>query len=332
MALFPSFAQKHLFYSEMAKLLEAGFGIREAADVMAGDHLPKAQRFLLEGLHRGLEEGKTITGSLGENRQTVSGLECCLIEAGERGGRLPGAMQHLADYFGMLSSTRRETLKSLVHPILVLHLGVFIGTVPMAMMAGDKSSGEIIGSFFITLLITYALVFIAFLGIRSFIRKAKNSPRADALLRRIPLVGKARGSLAMAAFTKVYHTCLLAGIPMRETVRMASEASQSGMILDAGKRLEASVAEGNPIGPQLLAESAFPKSFARSYSTGEAAGTLDKDLAHWSTLFQREAEAGFRTLSEVFPRFLYFLILIFVAWKVAGFYQNYYGGMLEQLQ
>ncbi len=34
--MIPQAAQKSLFYSEMSKLLEAGFGIREAAGVMSG--------------------------------------------------------------------------------------------------------------------------------------------------------------------------------------------------------------------------------------------------------------------------------------------------------
>ena len=98
-------AQKHLFYSEVAKLLEAGFGIREAAGVLAENRLPKAQAALLEELHQGLDAGKSISESLTGNTKTVSDLERSIIHAGERGGRLAPAMRHLADYFGLLAST-----------------------------------------------------------------------------------------------------------------------------------------------------------------------------------------------------------------------------------
>jgi type II secretory pathway component PulF len=329
--MIPQASQKSLFYSEMTKLLEAGFGIREAAGVMSEIGLSRAQARWVKELNHGLDQGKSIAEALGGNRESVSDIERSIIGAGERGGRLAPAMRHLADYFAMLAAARRETLKSLVHPVIVLHLGIFIGTVPTAMIDGRKTHAEIVGGFLATLLVAYAIAFIAGMGIQAVLRAARRNARIDALIRRIPRVGKVRTHLAMAGFCKVYHTCLLAGIPMRETVRMAADASQSGAIRAAAMRLEKSVAEGNAIGPRMVAEAAFPKAFARIYSTGEAAGTLDKDLANWSRVFQEESESGVMTLAAALPRLLYFLFLGFTAWKIVGFFNSYYGGLLESL-
>jgi type IV pilus assembly protein PilC len=316
-------ASKHLFYSEMAKLLEAGFGIRDAAEVMSATGLPAAQAQLLAEMHQGLMDGKSIADSLGGNPQTVSDLERGIITAGERGGRLATAMRHLADYFGMLATARRETLRGLIHPVIVLHLGVFIGTVPTAMLGGGKTTNQVAIGFFTTLLVAYAAAFLAFLGIRALLRAARHNAGIDRAIGRAPLLGKVRSNLAMAGFCKVYHTCLLAGLPMRDTVRMAAEASQSGMIREAAKHLQKLLSDGNPLGPGMIAESAFPKAFARSYATGEAAGTLDTDLANWSRLFQNDAEAGLKMLATVLPKIMYFLMLIYVGWKIVGFYANY---------
>ena len=328
----PKPAQKHLFYSEMAKLLEAGFGIREAAGVLAEHGLPASQLALLKELHQGLDEGKTIAESLGRNPKTVSELERGIISAGERGGRLPTAMRHLADYFEMLASVRREVLRALVHPIIILHLGIFIATVPTAMLAVDRNAVGISGGFFATLLVTYAIALALFFGIRALLRAARRNAGLDRAIRRIPLVGKTRTNTAMAGFCKVYHTCLLAGIPMRETLRMAADASQSGLIRQAAGHLQKSLAEGNPLGPGMTSESAFPKAFARSYATGEAAGTLDTDLDRWAGYFQEEARAGARTLAAVLPRILYLMVLCYVGWKIVGFYDSYYGSLLKQLE
>jgi type IV pilus assembly protein PilC len=325
-------ADKHQFYAEMAKLLEAGFGIREAAGVMTGTGLPAAQARLLEEMHQGLTDGKSIAEALGGNPEMVSDIERGIITAGERGGRLATAMRHLADYYGMLASTRREVIKSLIHPIIVLHLGVFVGTVPMAMLGGEKSMTRIASGFFPTLLLAYAAAFAAFIGIRALLRAARENAGIDRMLRRIPLLGKTRNNLAMAGFCKVYHTCLLAGIPMRETVRSSAGASRSGMIRDAANRLDKALAGGNPLGPAMLAEPAFPNSFARSYATGEAAGTLDTDLANWSKLFQTDAEAGSKTLATVVPKALYFLVLCYVGWTIVGFYGGYYDTILKELE
>lgn len=316
-------ASKHLFYSELAKLLEAGFGIREAAGVMSATGLPAAQAQVLAEMHQGLMDGKSIADSLGGNPRTVSDLERGIITAGERGGRLATAMRHLADYFGMLASARRETLKGLIHPVIVLHLGVFIGTVPTAMLGGGKSTTPAAIGFFTTLLAVYAAVFLLALAGRALLRAARHNAGADRMLGRVPLLGKVRSNLAMAGFCKVYHTCLLAGIPLRDTIGMAADASQSGMIREAANHLQKQLSEGNPLGPAMTGEPAFPKTFARSYATGEAAGTLDTDLANWSRLFQNDAEAGLKSLSATLPKILYFLMLIYVGWKIVGFYASY---------
>jgi type IV pilus assembly protein PilC len=321
---------KHLFYTEMAKLLEAGFDIRKAAAVLKDTQLPAAQVALLKDLNRGLDAGQSITAAFSKDPKAISELERNIIGAGERGGKLAPAFQHLAEYFGMISSARREAVKSLIYPIIVLHLGIVIGVVPGALMDGKQSSGEILANLGITLLIVYAVAFLVVLGISTILKMAPVNAGIDRLINRIPWVGKARKNLAMARFCKVYHSCVLAGISMNETVQLAADASHSGAIREAGKKLSKVAKAGTALGPQFVADPAFSKTFARSYSTGEEAGTLDKDLANWSKLFQVEAEASARMVSVMVPKVLYFFILMFVAWKIVGFYGGYYS-TLEQI-
>jgi type II secretory pathway component PulF len=134
----------------------------------------------------------------------------------------------------------------------------------------------------------------------------------------------------MARFCKVYHACLLAGIPMVETVRVSSDASRSGLVRKAGDRLTVAAREGRALGPRFMAEAAFPRNFARSYATGEEAGTLDTDMAKWSSFFQESAAAAMRTASVMVPKILYFVIMGYVAWKIVGFFTGYYSE-LEQI-
>lgn len=323
---------KHLFYAEMAKLLAAGFDIRRAAAVLTDTHVPKSQAALLKDLNRGLDAGESITHAFGRNPQAISPLERAIIGAGERGGKLAPAFQHLADYFGMIASARREVVKGLIYPIIILHLGIFIGTVPAELMRGEMSTGQILGNLVMTLLAVYAGAVLVFFGLRAVLNMAPENAEIDRLLNRVPWVGKARRNLAMARFCKVYHSCVLAGISMSETAALASEASRSGAIRQAGVRLVEVAKSGQPLGQRFLAEPAFPKSFARSYATGEEAGTLDTDLARWSKLFQDDAEASVKTGAVMLPKVLYFFILGFVAWKIVGFYGGYYESIFQQLE
>ncbi len=328
----PGATHKCLFYSEMAKLLEAGLDIRKAASLLRGTRLPPAQAALLKDLDLGLEAGETIASAFGRDTRNVSDLERSIIAAGERGGRLAPAFQHLADYFAMLASARREIITGMIYPLVILHLGIVIAVVPTALMLGTLTVGQILIKFILTLLATYAAAVAIFLTLRTVLRAALTHARVDRRINRIPWIGNARRNFVMARFCKVYHSCLLASIPMWETVSLAAVASHSGAIREASCRLVVSASEGDALGPGFLAEDAFPKPFARSYATGEEAGTLDTDLARWSKIFQDEAASGARLVSVMLPKLLYFLIMLFVAWKIISFFNGYYSGMLEMIE
>lgn len=320
----PSHTSKHLFYTEMAKLLGAGFDIRKAAGVMESTRLPKAQALLLRDLNAGLDAGKSITDAFARDSRLVGGLERGMIAAGERGGKLAPAFQHLADYFGMLAAVRRELTKGMIYPLVVLHLGIFIGTVPLTIMGAERSAGEIAGSFALSLLILYVSLAAIFFTGRWVSVKARENAALDRAAGRIPWIGSARRHLAMARFCKVYHACLLAGVSMEETARVSADASQSGLVRAAGHRIARAAAQGDALGPHFISEGAFPPTFARSYATGEEAGTLDTDMANWSRLFQENAAAAMKAASVMVPKVLYFLIMAYVAWKIIGFFTGYY--------
>ncbi len=319
--------QKHLFYMEMAKLLQAGFDIRRAAGVLADTKLPPAQQLLLKDLNSGLESGESISEAFSRDTRSITGLERSMIAAGERGGKLAPAFQHLADYFGMVASVRREIVKGLIYPAIVLHLGLVIGSIPLSLTGEAPTAGQIAGGFFTSLLILYAaLAALFFLG-KALVKKSSDSPAIDHALNRIPWIGPARRNMAMARFCKVYHACLLASISMVETVRVSAESSQAGMVRRAGKRIATVAAEGNPLGPEFMKQPAFPSEFARSYATGEEAGTLDTDMGNWSRRFQESAESAMKLASVMVPKILYFAIMAFVAWKIIGFFTGYYSGL-----
>ncbi len=313
--------RKHHFYAELAKLTGAGFGIREAAAAMRETHVPAAEARVLDAVDRELEAGRSISAAFASSG-SLGPLENAILAAGERGGRLSAAFQHLSDYFAMVDAARRHALRALIYPAVLLHLGIFIGTVPLGMLGGGE--GNILRDFVVAVLVAWGIAFLAFLAIRALLRFAEENAAVDHALNRIPFVGAARRNMAMARFTRVCHTCVLAALSMSETMETAARASRSGMVREAGMRLAGTAREGDRLGPAILAEPAFPKSFARSYATAEEAGGLDKDLARWSRLFEENAAGAVRTLAVMGPKVIYFGILAYVAWKIISFWSNYY--------
>lgn len=324
-----SAAQKHLFYTEIAKLLEAGFGIRDAGRVMLDHRLPSRQAALLKEMEQELDAGKSIAEAFSHDASVISGMERSIIGAGERGGRMAPAFQHLADYYGMLAEARRDALTAMVYPVVMLHLGIFTPFLVKYFGSG-QTAAELFTSFGLTMLVVYACCFGIWLGIKALLAAATTNPAVDSVLQRIPMIGSARKAMMMARFTKVYHTALLAGLSMRETVETAAEASRSACIKQAAATMASSLLkDGGALGPIFMASGAFPSTFARSYATAEEAGSLDKDLARWARVFQEDAARGSKMLANALPKIAYFLVLLYVAWTIVSFYGQAYSGVLD---
>ncbi len=316
--------QKHLFYTELAKLLDAGFGIRQAALAMLDTRLPRAQAVTLRALNQALDAGSTITAAFGGAAAGISDLEHSLIGAGERGGRLATAFQHLADYFGMLAAVRADALKRLIYPVFVLHLGILVTVMPQPLIGGNAGGMSPGWRLLVTLLAVYAAGFSGVMLLRALLNAAPKHPRLERLLDCLPWVKRARGNLAMARFTKVYHMGILAGLSMVETAQSAASAAHNAALDEAGRALVLAVGEGQLLGPVMLASPAFPKAFARSYATAEQSGTLDKDLERWSALFQADAARAAASLATVLTSLLYGSILVFIGWGIWSFYSGYF--------
>lgn len=319
-----SAAQKHLFYTEIAKLLEAGFGIRAAGRVMRDTRVPGGQKALLEVMERELEAGKTITEAFANDPKAISGMELSIIGAGERGGRLAPAFQHLADYFEMLAKARREAMVSMAYPAFILHLGLFVSFL-VKYFQGEHTGMEMLVRFGLTLAGVYGTIFLGWLAVKAVYAAAAENAALDSLLQRIPLIGGARRAMVMARFTKVYHTALLAGLPMRETAEMAGEASRSGRVRQATRMMTEALKNGGSLGPVFIASGAFPSAFARSYATAEESGSVDKDLERWGKVYQEDAARSAKLMSSVLPKLAYFLILLYVAWVIISFWGGVYG-------
>jgi type II secretory pathway component PulF len=324
-------AQKSHFYTEIAKLLEAGFGIREAARVMLDTRPPGVQAELLREMDRSLEQGGTIAEAFGRGSAAVGSLERGIIAAGERGGRLGPAFAHLADYFGMLGRARRDALAAMAYPAALLHAGIFVSVLVPELSGGDARIGGILLKFAAALVVLYLVWIVAAVGVRALLAAAARRADVDTLLSRVPVIGKARTALAMARFAKVYHTCLLAGLSMRETVDTAAAAAQSGAIRGAAEKLRAALDRGDALGPVFLQEDAFPAAFSRSYATAEESGGLDKDLARWADYYQEEAGRRVKTAAGVISKAVYFAVILYIAWTVISAHAARYGEMMEML-
>lgn len=306
-----------LLHRELARLLEAGFPVDQAAVTLLARQPKGPRRRVLEALRDGLTGGQTIAGAL---QPAVSAMEYSLLEASEKGGRVADGFAYLADFFTMRSRTRSQAIAGLIYPLLVLHLAI----VPASLML---TFGKGLSGFLPTALgllgLLYAAGTAAWLGIRWLLARGQHDRATDALLRRLPIVGTWRRAESLSRFCKVLEISLLAGRLPSAAVMLAASAADSALVRAAAERIAAETAAGNPLGPAMAGDPAFPIELADSLTSSEIAGSLEKEAGRWSIYFQSEANQAAQLVATWLPRVVYAVAVAVVIGVVIKFALNY---------
>lgn len=325
-----SASQKHHLYAEIAKLLRAGFSIDTAAATILKQRPAAASRRYLEGLRSGLAERQTIADAVRGTEVDLVPLEISIVEAGEKGGRLEESYDHLAGYFAMLDRARNRIRASLIYPLILLHAGIIIPAIPKAILAGDSGSG--VRSILASLALLYVSTAVAVYLVIGLSRLARSNASVDRMLGAIPLAGKARRSLALGRFCKVFHIHLLAAFPISTGLRAAGAASQSGEMLLSTERVASEIEAGNSLGGAIRGERAFPPEFEASLNTAEVSGTLDTDLDRWARAYHESAVQALDAASGWFPKLVYVIVMLFVAWQILSIGLGYLGAIERAME
>ncbi|HUF62363.1 MAG TPA: type II secretion system F family protein [Verrucomicrobiales bacterium] len=321
--------EKRVLYSELGKLLRAGFPLEQALKTLQQQKLPASHRHFIEIVQRGIAEGKSIAESVQVLSPEVSQLEVSLIEAGERGGKLPDVFRQLGDYFHRLRVARQAVVTQLVYPFALFHAGVVLGALPRMFRYG--LSMETWGPMVVALAVLYGLL-AAVIVLKKPVRiRASRDPRLDGILLKLPLFGRVRLYYALERFCRVFQIYLLAGIRPSRALLAAGEASQSGSVLESAEDMSRQVELGLMLGPLFRLEPVFPQDFAVTMATAEEAGTLDEELGRWARLFTLQGEEALEQLKVWLPRAIYFCIVIYMAWLILSMGLGYVGMFEEML-
>lgn len=326
-------SEKALLYRELSKLVGADFHLDRSLNLLLRQQPSHARRTWLQGLQRGLEEGKGIADSLRVHCAPFAGtLELALIEAGERSGRLNDAFSHLARFFEAWDVAMRQAMGAMIYPLVLAHMGIVLPELPGVVTASMQGEGLSWRGMLMPLAILWLIILSLFLLWRWLSRIGAHSAAVDAWLGRIPLIGGVRRHWALARFSQVFHACLLASMRMTECIQLAGAASHSGLLARASEDAAKRIAAGETIAGAMADVHGFPMVFVHGVATAEEAGTLDHEMNRWAATESIEAADAVQRAAQWLPRVAYGFVVIYVAYRIITMMSSYYTGMMDQLQ
>lgn len=319
-------------YAELSKFTQSGFGIDKACEsIIDQPASDRTAREICRALLEGTRSGKSLAGSLAENRgYPISDLEIAMVDAAERGGRLELGFHHLAEHFRLEADARRRIRRALVYPLVLLHFALAVGigmtTVMRNLGASLTGAGFAQGDFDwkASVLSNLAWVGFAYLialglvfGWRRLSRAGENHPGIDAWMQRLPLAGPVRRSRSLARFCEVLHLYLLSGQHMDRAWKKAGEASRGGQLGAYAQRTAPRLAAGESISEVVAsAGPALPGDLVRGLASADVAGALDLETARWSSYYREASAESVEHLAEWAPKLFYWLVLVVAAWMI----------------
>jgi type IV pilus assembly protein PilC len=314
--------------------LEAGLDLRKIWGQEAERAWTATARSRFRTVSLAINNGVSLAEALDSTGDYFPVLFRELARVGEQTGHQGGAFGHLADHYQNQLRLRRLFLASIAWPMMQLGIAVLVvgfliwilgmigesrgttvdilgwGLVGNRGLAIYSSAVALIG------LSAAGLIFALGRGL-AWIRPLQH------LLMRVPHLGKALETLAIARLAWVLHLTQNAGMALRPSLKLALESTGNARYIDAVAAVDKVIARGDTIEEAFRASGVFPREFLDAVLVGEQSGRLVESLAVLSRQYHERADAAMRILTVLAGCAVWVLIagiIIMVIFRIFFFY------------
>jgi type IV pilus assembly protein PilC len=318
------FSQRADFYHQLAQLTAAGIGVTGALEQLQRHPPAHSYRAPIQNFLGELAKGKTFSESLGHDNW-LPDFDLTLIEAGERSGRLDSCFRLLADYYNQRAAIAKQIISQMIYPAFLIHFAalIFLIVLPFAASQFNASLSLLFAKAALALspiyIVTAALIYAS---------QSKHGEKwrasMEKTLNRVPLLGSARRSLALARLAMALEALISAGVNIVEAWEIAARASNSSALHHAVADWKSHFADGRTPAELVHSTSVFPEMFANLYNSGEVSGKLDETLRRLHVFYQEDGAYKLQIVAQWTPRVIYILVVLVIAYKIVQFYTGYF--------
>lgn len=325
-------AQRGDFYHQLSQLVGAGIPLITALESVLESRPPREYLQPLTQMVAELKQGFTFTEVLFNRGKWLPEFDLALISAAENSGRLEETLKILSGFYADRARLLREVISKMMYPLMLVHFAALVFPVQglqMLFLQGDltgylKQKLPFFAGF-------YGLVFV----ILYFTRGTRGeSVRAvlEAFYQKIPVLGSALKSLAVARTALALEALVSAGVSIITAWKMAGDASGSVAMKREVSTMPPRIDSGETPAEILREFRTYPNLFKSMYQTAEISGTLDTDMRRAYKLYHEEGMRGLNAVADWTPKLAYIMVAIGIAFSIVGFYQQYFGEIQRLIQ
>ena len=297
-----------LFNDHLLAVAKSGLPMAPALKGIAKDFHKKRLRRIVQSIQADLEKGSSLDEALSKHPDSFPPIYATAIRAGERAGNLSGVLSVLNTHSSRMIDIRNTVQAAFAYPILVLICAA--GVMSFLLVKVIPVFDEIFQDFGVglpaptqfwvdisrvmnaNLVPISVMAILVFAGWPAFARLARRTYRGgyivDWLKHYIPVVGKTFIEGSLARFSRSLGILLAGGVPIVESLDLASAASGNAVLREKVRLATLDVAGGQRVADALSDTGYFSHTFCWLFSIGEERGELDEALMTIAGTYERE--------------------------------------------
>ncbi len=324
------------FNKEFAVLIRTGLPIVSALDAITAKSNPSELNTILQQVRHDVSTGESLSEAFAKYPVHFSGLYVSTLQAGERSGNIPDALEKHTEYLKSVMALRRKLVTASVYPLILtlaasgVLLLLLIWVVPSFTQTYFESDTPLPAM--TTMLIAFSnmvrtrFVYLAlaglalFVGFRLTLRQEGFRLRVDQLLLHLPYTGRIYRSYATAMFTRTVGMILSAGATLIEAVSLAAGALNNLFLQSQMTAVVARITEGYGFSEALEETGQFPHLAVRMIAAGESGGELEQVLNDAAEFYDDEVAVMLAALSAGIEPALMLLMGLLIGFIVLAMY------------
>jgi general secretion pathway protein F len=291
---------------QLASLLAASLPLEGALSAVIEQaerpHVAQA----LTAVRADVRAGQRLIMALAARPRDFPPIYRALVGAGEDSGDLARVMERLADYIEERNALQAKVLTAFIYPAAISLVSVAIVIFLLSYVVPQVVTAFVQARQTLPMLTQVMLAASAFvrswgvwagLGIgalvvawRLALRKPELRLRWDAMLLRVPMVGRFVLGVNSARFASTLAILLDAGVPLLRALEAARQTLGNALLARCADDVSARVREGAALGSALKVQKVYPPILVHLVASGEKTGSLAPLLDRAAQTISREIE------------------------------------------
>ena len=293
-----------IFSRQLSVLIDAELPLIQSLGLLAEQQKNKYFSRVITEIKEDVEAGSAFNQSLRKHPKVFDDLYCNLVASGEQSGSLDVMLRRLAEYQESMIKLRAKVKQAMIYPSAIITFAILVAifmlwkVIPVFGGIYQELGAELPAiTAFVLALSRFVQRFIIFIflglvGLVFFFNRWKKTPpgreSVDRTMLKIPIMGNLMKKIALSRFTRTLSTLISGGVPMLESLRIASTTTGNVIIERQIMNARQMVAEGKSLNDALkeAGQGQFPTMMVQMVNVGESTGTLDEMLSKLASFFE----------------------------------------------